>query len=169
MASALKVAPTDSGCSIRVEGRGTMNESRIAADVAARTLASAENTTVVFDLTDCEYLDSTFLGNLLDLNRNYGRSNPPRCLVAASAERRQQLLHAVRIDKLIPAVDSPPTVRGDWVVLDTASHDRFDMMRHIMIAHRTLAQVESPMQGTFAKIAEQIDKDLKKRESGIKS
>jgi anti-anti-sigma regulatory factor len=141
-----------------------MNESRVAADVAARTLNSGSGTTVVFDLSGCEYLDSTFLGNILDLYKSYGRSTPPRCVVAADAGRRQQLMHAVRIDKLIQSVDTAPTIRGNWVLLDTSSPDRFEMMRHMMHAHRALADIQGPMQGTFAKIAEQIDKDLKKRD-----
>ena len=60
--SALKIAPTANGCVIRVEGRGTMNESTAAKNVALRTLKGDDSASVVFDLSNCEYLDSTFPG-----------------------------------------------------------------------------------------------------------
>src|SRR5437588_11424535 len=103
--TALKVASTENGCVIRVEGRGTMNQIPAASAVAKGTLASDPHAVVVFDLSACEYLDSTFLGCLTDLYGHFDRGGPPRFFVAAPMEKRRALLHAVRIDALLPSMD----------------------------------------------------------------
>src|SRR2546423_1680829 len=48
--TALKVAPTENGCIIRIEGRGTMKESPAASGLANRTLAGDASAVVVIDL-----------------------------------------------------------------------------------------------------------------------
>jgi anti-anti-sigma regulatory factor len=156
----LKVAPTHQGCCIRVEGCATMQESQAAHDLAARTLGASPEAIVVFDLCDCDYLDSTFIGCLLQLYRAYGKSKPPRALVAAPEARRKKLLGACQIDRVLPSVDSPPPVLGQWVNLPFTRGDRVQLMRHVMECHRALAEVDCPMKTAFAKIADGIAKDL---------
>src|SRR5437667_7084082 len=102
--TALHVAPTDNGCVIRLQGRGTMAESPAVNQVVIQTLSAEPNAVVVMDLSECEYLNSTFLGFLVQMYNRFDKDEPKRFLVAASPERRQQLLHAVRIDSLLPSM-----------------------------------------------------------------
>src|SRR5690349_3855422 len=60
--TALRVAPTENGCVIRIEGRGTMKQSPAPRAVALETLHGDDHAVVVIDLSACEFLDSTFLG-----------------------------------------------------------------------------------------------------------
>ena len=160
--SPLKIATIDAGCCIRVEGKGTMNESQTAHEVATRTLQTSQSINVVFDLTSCSYLDSTFLGCLLDLYKHFGKSESPRFVVAAPVEQRRKLFASCGIDKVIPAIDAPPATRSDWLPLTSETLNPQQLMRHVMECHRTLAQVDTPMKLAFAKIADEIEKDLNK-------
>jgi anti-anti-sigma regulatory factor len=161
--TALKVAPTDLGCCIRIEGRGTMQESHAARDLALRTLDADPGAVVLYDLSDCDYLDSTFLGSVLELWRRFGKASPARYMVVATADRRRQLFGACGIDRLIVATETPPELRGEWCVLPASgTRNSRELMRHVMECHRTLAQVDSPMRAAFARIADQIEKDLAK-------
>jgi anti-anti-sigma regulatory factor len=158
--TALKVAPTQTGCCIRVEGQGTIRQSPAARGVAERTLACDASATVVFDLSACDYLDSTFLGCLMDLYRTFGRGTPGRYQIAASVDRRKKLFGPTHLDRLIPMLDASPAVCGAWVDVRCEEIDKKAMLRHVMECHRALAEVESPMRGAFARIAEQIEKEL---------
>src|SRR3954447_6125319 len=80
----LKVAPTEKGCVIHLEGRGTMKESPAAGALANQTLAGDPGAIVVMDLSACTYLDSTFLGCIAALYGRYGRDASPRFFVAGS-------------------------------------------------------------------------------------
>ena len=159
--SALKVGATADGCCIRIEGRGTMRESRPAAAFAAKTL-SAPGTRVVVDLSHCDYLDSTFLGCLVEMQRRAGRSEPPRFVVSAPAEKVRKLLSPTRLDLVIKTTAEPARVVGDCVTLPGADVGSVDVMRHVMECHRSLAAVGGPQQAAFAAIADHLEKELGK-------
>ena len=156
----LKVAPTDCGCCIRVEGRGTMQESYAANAIAQQTLRSADNAAVVFDLSDCTYLDSTFLGLLPALTREAGQSKPSRFLVAAPPQRIAKLLGPMKLDRIIPTTDTLPPLRGQYLDIPTDASDQTALARHVMDCHRRLAELGGPTQAAFTRIADQLEREL---------
>ena len=161
----LKIAPTETGCCIRVEGQGTLQQSPAALDVAARTFQGDARASVVFDLSACEYLDSTFLGCLMELYRQFGgtaKSPAPRYFIAASVDQRKKLFGPTHIDRLISIMEAPPVPRGPWHDLPEVGMDKKMLMQHVMECHRALAQVEGPMSAAFLKIAQQIESELDK-------
>ena len=155
----LKVAGTAGGYCIRVEGRGTMRESRSAAEFAAGPLAEP-GVAVVVDLSACDYLDSTFLGCLVDLHRRAGKTNPPRFRVFAPPEKVRTLLYPMRLDLVFKATPEPPQVVGEFVTLPAAAPGSPDVMRHVMECHRLLAEVGGPQKAVFAAIADNIEREL---------
>ena len=161
-ASMIRVAPTEDGCCVRVDGRGTMAESPSAEAVAMRTLGGDPQTRVVFDLSNCDYLDSTFLGCIVHLFREHGAKKPSRFFVAAPPDRRKKLLGACRLDMLIPSLDAAPAAAGEWVQVPACPLGSKDLARHIMQCHKLLAELDSPMRQAFAKIAEQLARELDK-------
>lgn len=157
----LKVAGITGGYCIRVEGRGTMRESHSAAQFAARPLAEPDMAVVV-DLSACEYLDSTFLGCLVDMHRRAGKSAPPRFHVVAPPEQVRKLLHPMRLELVLRPSADPPQVLGEFVPLPAADPGSADVMRHVMQCHRLLADVGGPQRAAFAAIADSIEKELEK-------
>jgi anti-anti-sigma regulatory factor len=156
----LKIAPTARGCCVRIEGRGTMRESPAAKTVGERTLAADPSAVVVFDLSACDYLDSTFLGCLMSLARSHAPGLPKRFEIAAPPEVRKKLLGPCRLDRLIPCTDAAPAAVAGWVDVPAADLDPKEMTRHIMEAHRLLAEVDSPMRIAFTRIADELAKEL---------
>lgn len=157
MSSTLQIAATDKGCILRVVGRGTMNESLVADEMAMRTLNGASASEVIFDLSACEYLDSTFLGCLVHLRKHF----PDRFRVAAPPPVRKKLLGPLRLDLLIPSIDLAPEIRGQWVSVAIPSNDKRELLSHVMHSHEQLAQCGTPMQAIFEKIAAQMAEELK--------
>jgi anti-anti-sigma regulatory factor len=181
--SAVHVAPTDRGCCVRVEGRGTMQESPAVQEFVERTLeagaaangGAAPAGAVTVDLSQCEYLDSTFLGCLLRLyqkhNREAARGGSGAVpagpfAVAAPPERVAKLFGPTRLDRLLRAQPQPPGVVGEWVPLriDRAALAKSDLTRHVLECHRRLAEVEGPQQAAFRRISEQLEKEMQNAE-----
>jgi hypothetical protein len=180
--AAVHVGRTANGCCIRVEGRGTMKESPAVQEFVARTLdldAAAKpgepacGGAVAVDLSRCDYLDSTFLGCLLGLYKQYGgrgaREGSPvggagrgRFTVTAPPEKLAKLFGPTRLDKLMSAQKDPPQVTGEWVPLAVTQPvlDRRELTQHVMECHRQLAEVESPQQAAFRRIADQLEREL---------
>jgi anti-anti-sigma regulatory factor len=159
----LKIAPTHAGCVIRVEGDGTMGQSPAAREVALNTLGADPQAVVVFDLSACDYLDSTFLGCLMDVYRRFGRTQPQRYFIAADAEQRRKLLGPTHIDRLIPTLEAAPEPCGPWVTVKTQNLSSRDLTRHVMECHQALADSECPMRGVFAKIVTHLERELAKQ------
>ena len=109
MSSTLKVARFENGYCLRVEGRGTMRESRAAHEFLLGCAERDSGCEIVADLSDCEYLDSTFLGCLVALKQRFGRQKPPRFSVAASPERRRTLFATAGLGAVLNVV---PECRG---------------------------------------------------------
>ncbi len=171
----LKVAPTDAGCVIRVEGQGTMRQSAAARDLGARTLEGDASAAVVIDLSTCQYLDSTFLGCLVDMqrrtNKAAGASAPPgapgpRFVIYAPAERVTKLLAPTRLDAVLKTTAERPQLAGGWVDLPAADPGSPDVIRHVMECHRRLAELGGPQQAAFAAIADNIERELKGKRQG---
>ena len=178
--SALRVARTEGGCCVRVEGRGTMKESPAVQEFVVRTLTAAAAATpgaapaagvVTIDLSACDYLDSTFLGCLLGLHKQFspkaagggaGEAELSAFAVAAPPERIAKLFGPTRLDRLIHPRSNVPCVAGEWVPLEvpTPVSDKRDLTLHVLECHRRLAEVEGPQQAAFLRIAEQLEREV---------
>ena len=66
----LYVAPAHNGFVIRVQGRGTSAHSPALANFVRGCFEQDSQACVAMDLLGCQYLDSTFLGCLLNLQRD---------------------------------------------------------------------------------------------------
>ena len=140
-----------------------MGQSPAAREVALNTLGADPQAVVVFDLSACEYLDSTFLGCLMDVYRRFGRTQPQRYFLAADAATRKKLLGPTHIDRLIPTLEVPPEPCGPWVVVPTQNLDRRALTRHVMECHQALAESDCPMRGVFAKVVQHLERELAKQ------
>ena len=162
--SSVTVAPTAAGCVITVSPRGTVRESRVVNDVAARTLKGDDKAAVVIDVSSCTYVDSTFLGTLMDLfcvaGGTGGGGTGGRFAIAASPEHRKKLLGVARLDTFIPGVDTAPTAVGSAIVVPTPDASPREILRHIMECHQKLAEMDCPMRPVFARIATQMQAEF---------
>jgi anti-anti-sigma regulatory factor len=156
----LRVAHTDQGYVVVVEGRGTLCESPAVEAFAAEVLLQQPERTLVIDLHECLYLDSTFLGCLVTLHKEFGKLRPPRFFVAAPADCRARLLAATYLDRHLNLLDTAPAVAGDWLPLPTAPLGAQELGRHVMECHRRLAELGSPCSAAFNRVADQIAQEL---------
>ncbi len=163
-ASAVKVCRTTGGLLIRVEGRGTMKVSPAVREFAEQALApencaQQEPLVIGFDLSACEYMDSTFLGCLVCLHRGTIKRGS-RLVVHADDEARQRLLGATHLEKVLHCVADEPEPTTEWVELTTATLDRQQFGWHIMECHRVLAELNCPQAAAFRAVADNLEQEL---------
>ena len=160
--SKMRVGRTAKGYLVQVEGRGTMRESRTLHDFAIGII-SDQQCTLVVDLASCEYLDSTFLGCLVNLYKNFGRREANRFYVVANEDRSMSLLAPTRLHTVLPILDSPPLLIAECFALQPVETERDDLGQHIMECHRRLAEIGGPNQEVFNRIADQLEAELNSR------
>jgi hypothetical protein len=120
---------------------------------------------MVIDLSACDYLDSTFLGCLVDLNKRHGRTRPTRFAVAAPPQACRRLLSPSRLDTFLNLIGEAPEVIGDDVDLPSNATGQVELGRHVMDCHRRLAELGGPNQAAFERIAERFAVELTTKES----
>jgi anti-anti-sigma regulatory factor len=157
----LKVARTGDGYRIRIEGRGTSEDSRSLDAFVSQCCLADNDAQIMVDLSACEYLDSTFLGCLVTLNRAYQDAGKTRFQILADNERRTELLAPTRIDQLLQFADTDPEMRSDYVTIEPAQLDRAEFGRHVLESHRALADVPSEHSELFQDIVKRLEDELK--------
>lgn len=167
--SSVKVGRTEAGYRVRVDGHGTLRNSPAVHAFTVRTLDDQDGGRVVIDLTTCQYLDSTFLGCLVDLNKRYGTSRPPRFEVAAPPETVRRLFGPTHLDRVLHVLDVEPATLGDEVDLSTEDLPLPELGRHLLECHRRLAEVDGPNQAAFRRIVDRLEAELGARPSASAS
>ena len=157
MSSTLLAGRVPEGIVLRVVGRGTMAES-----VAVRAVADANQAAhiVVFDATECEYLDSTFLGCLIGLHKACENSPSRRFVIAAAPDQQMRLFSTSSLDKFFDFVDACPGPVKELVTVDAEKPDRTTLGWHVMRCHERLAECGGSEADSFRTVVDRLRKDL---------
>ena len=115
----ITIANTSRGYLIGIHGRGTYLQSPGFQKLADDCLRD-EDKSIAIDLSACEFLDSTFLGCLVTLHRDYGEDDHVRMQIVASPEVRHDLLHTSRLEHLFHFRTGPPKTSGQPIEVDVA-------------------------------------------------
>ena len=145
------------GIVIRLIGRGTMLESPAFRDAAQRGMDSG---IVIFDATECAYLDSTFLGCLIGLKKASERMAERRFLIVAPVQARIKLFCTSSLDRYFDFVDTCPEMLGECVTIDIEKPDRHELGHHIMRCHERLAEMGGRESAAFRAIADRLAHEL---------
>ena len=160
----LRVARVGNGYRIRIEGRGTAQESPALAAFVSQCNRADEQTQIIVDLSACEYLDSTFLGCLVTLDRACQKHEQRPFQVLANAEKREKLLGPTNIDSLLMFVERDPENMSDFVTMEPNRLNETQFGRHVLEAHRALAGVPSAHAELLQEIAAKLERELEERE-----
>lgn len=159
--SSVKVGRTEAGYRVRVEGDGTMRSSPAVHAFVLRSLEDPSVSGLIIDLSTCVYLDSTFLGCLVDLHKRYGAAAPPRFQVAAPPATLHRLFGTTRLDRLLKIVPAAPETVGNEVELSADENLALpELGRHLLECHRRLAEVDGPNQVAFQRIVDRLEAEL---------
>ena len=159
--SNLRLGRTETGYIVYVAGRGIVRESRTLHEFALGIVEDGA-CTLAIDLSGCEYLDSTFMGCLVDLYKRFGKQSAKRFEIIADKERSRSLLAAAHLHTILPIGERPPQLIAECLVLALCELDRRQLGRHIMDCHRRLAELGGPNQEVFNRIANQLELELEK-------
>jgi len=157
--TAVRVGRTGLGYRIRIEGRGTLRESPAVREFVRQVLSS-EPGEMMIDLRACEYLDSTFLGCLVHLQRQAGSESPPRLRVAAHPEDCKRLLAPNGLDSVFHLTRECPDVIGDDQLLPALTTSREDLGRHVLECHRRLVEHGGPNKAAFQDVVDRLAEEV---------
>lgn len=163
MSGRLHVAHVESASLFRIEGHGTARESVAFYSRAVKDLAN-ESCRLTLDLSACDYLDSTFIGCLFELYKQFAHDAPDRFVLAGTSDHCRSLLGQTQLHKLLRLVEAAPDTKGfEEVSCDSIAPAAFG--RHVMESHTRLAEIEGPQQSVFRGIADEMARELKEQDT----
>lgn len=122
----------------------------------------------VLDLTDCQLMDSTFLGVLAGLGLRFSQENDsagPACISLFNPSSRIfDLIENLGIDHLFQVLTRPPPAEGalEPVAPASAPVDRKEISRTCLEAHQLLMAINPANIPKFKDVTRFLEEDLKK-------
>lgn len=143
----------------RVEGRATMAYGLPVRRLGERGIVGGA-TRLHFDLHDCSYMDSTFLGTLLTLKKALDRAGGQLTLVAPSLAC-SRILQQMGLGEMLPTSAAEAEPLGGWTELSAGNDDVGSFKRNVVQAHEELAALPGKSGEEFkqvVRVMEQADK-----------
>ena len=145
----------------QVVGRVTMTQSLPLRRCAEQALAAGAKALRV-DLRHCTYMDSTFLGALLILQRAAGRGQCPLTLVSPSPTCCR-LLQQMGLHGHLPVVTAEEDPAGPCTTLSSDAEDVPALRCNVVQAHQELAHVAGPGGDVFRAMAPFLKEEAEKK------
>ncbi len=154
----LMSAPTEGGYLLRIVGRGTFTESPAFRDFVTRCLDMEGRPQVVIDVSQCEYLDSTFMGCLIWLHKHAESGSRLRFL--ATPEKIRDLFAFCMLDRVLNMTHECPTPTDEFVVLTMVDIEQHELGRHIAQCHQRLADLGTKEAARLQSVANRLEREI---------
>ena len=161
----LYVADLGKRAVVRISGRANCLSS-VPFKLVVNGLVERGRRAFTLDLSDCQLMDSTFLGVLVGLNRTLGQAEPAGGFsLYQPTEPVRVLLDNLGIleffntaESLGQAEDAEPVEAGGVV-------DKTELTRTSLEAHRTLIDANTGNEAKFKEVTRFLEEDLKRQEA----
>jgi anti-anti-sigma factor len=144
---------------IRLIGKGTYTHSACFHEIVEEFFQQ-HSRQVVVDLTRCSYLDSTFLGCLVRLCRQYHTPPGKRFVIVATEQKQVQLFASSQLQRFLIFDNAHAADTNSWDEVEIMWTDARTLGRHVMQCHRTIGELNIPDADKFARIAEHLAAEL---------
>lgn len=156
--SQVLVGRHDGGYLVQVIGQGTMRQSPAFREFVEQCFCQGGGPVTV-DMSRCDYLDSTFLGCLVGLEKRCEHDRD-RFVIAADRAARIRLFSTTVLDRYLQFIDDSPMAISELIDLDTPELAPQELGRHVMHSHRQLAGLDCKDADKFRSIADRLQDEL---------
>lgn len=167
----LEVLRTADGWLVRVIGRASLWESRTLKLFVERTLLPGRPARIAVDLSQCAFMDSTFLGHLFALHQRLGQTSGGALELAAPTAGCRHSLACTHLDSIVTVVEAVPApIDPTAVELACEAGDERALAEHVLHCHRELVKIDGPNQAYFQSVADHLAAELarEKKDGGTK-
>ena len=167
--SNIMIARSQRGYEITVKGRATFDCSSPLRNFADNIVPGSIEK-IFIELSECTWLDSTFMGTLAMLGLNAKKANIEVEIVNID-DKNFKLLKELGINKLFTYNNrkSGESEEEKWEKMINAQDDKDssedEVADTILEAHKTLMEVDEKNIGKFQKVVEMVEKDISKRKN----
>lgn len=154
----VKVRQDSQGVTVQVVGWGRMNQSLPVRRLGENCLADGPGPFRV-DLRHCSYLDSTFLGTLLYLQRATRKLGRGQLVLVSPSPECCRLLKQIGVDGCFAVASLEEFPAEEWRELSCPAEDVEAFNQNVIQAHEELANVGGPAGEKFQAVVRGLHRD----------
>ena len=117
-------------------------------------------------MTECEYLDSTFLGCLIGVQKRAESMPHATFVVAADARQQLKLFSTSSLDRYFDFTEPHVTPVGDTIAIEGDDLDQDELGNHVLACHQRLAERGGKDAEAFRRVCQRLSAELEGRSSG---
>lgn len=156
----IEVAEHERTAYIRVRGRATF---MLASDFKQYVSMQVEQRQrgVLVDLSECETIDSTFIGTITSLSLKYRKTHPGCIKLFNISSHVREIMDTLGLTNILDVVNSNEFDSVQFSEMTPGTHDRVDVARLMLDAHQTLSGISNENELEFKNVVEYLQKQLK--------
>jgi anti-anti-sigma factor len=148
----IEVAQANQTAYVRIFGRGTF---QVVADFRDFVKKSLDDGLGVFiDLSECETLDSTFIGTLVALSMKSKKDGESRLKIFNVSPHVRGILTTLGLLNILDIRDSVPAGDNQYSALESTVHDKVEITNLMLDAHLTLSEINERNAVEFKDVVE---------------
>ncbi len=154
------IVKTDDGYAVKVEGRANLECSPPLKNFG-ENITSGAFSRIIFDMSECVWMDSTFMGTLALIGLKAKKFDISIELLNMDSKNKE-LLKDLGIDELFEFKNdsSIVTESSNWTDIAASKPSQQTTAETVLAAHETLLEVDDSNAQKFGNVIEMVKKDL---------
>ena len=136
-------------------GPGSLPESRTILDFLQ---AAPPNRRLDLDLSQTDWIDSTFLGSLINLHKRMNVTDAVRFRICADPNHTHRLFGRTRLDQVLPQAVVADTGPGPEQTIPESAMSSGALAEFVADCHRRLAELGGPDSAAYQSVADALSK-----------
>ena len=160
----IRVARNDQMVWVRVTGRATFRESLGLEAYLESCVQECPPSDVQVDLSQCVFMDSTFIGTLVKLATGHVISPDATCRTTSPSPECQALIASMHLEQVLTIVGETPPPPAKPRELPVVTFDPRSLGYHALEAHEHLAEADADNARIFGPVVRQLRKELNEKD-----
>jgi anti-anti-sigma regulatory factor len=116
---------------------------------------------VLVDLSECETIDSTFIGTITSLSLKYRTAHPGCIKLFNISTHVRDIMDTLGLTNVLDVVSGDEIDSVQFSEMAPGTHDRVDVARLMLNAHQTLSNISSENELEFKNVVDYLQRQLK--------
>lgn len=125
-------------------------------------LKSPETKQCYIDLSQTEYIDSSFTGLLLSLARRSGQSDSPAFKIVAPSSKVLDVIRSMHLQPFFAVERALPAERGEWSEIPMAEAGAAPLGETVVECHQAIIDADERNRAEFGRVVEVFESELKR-------
>jgi anti-sigma B factor antagonist len=166
-ASRVLVGNIDAGYIIKVIGKGTMEYCSDLFQYISDKMDSKNVDAVYFDLSAANYLDSSFIGVIVSVQKKMKKNGNSNVILLNPSEKVKDILNTMGLFEILPIQEEHQFINIELTdEIKKKLEKNYEDIQLLLESHQNLMELNSENRKKFSLVEEMLQKELERHKNG---